>query len=496
MNWAELVDEEPENGVFVGVQKPRAKSNAKKDRADFTAIKDALDNDPRQFETRLREILKKARDATVQWAEDRIKNLEPEQIINLTVDTGAPMVKALNDLLTHFWQRGRDIGLGELPEKVQQEPAVQAAKTFEWDESKHPRGETTDASTPGSFAPGSDGGKTVSISELRKNGIPAGHAVRGVRQPGLVLGQGESGVWATDSIDNALSYGENLELVKLPDKMWEGDLLGLMNHFRKPKDALLGVDELTKKDWDRAEKYLKSKGYGGANFGHQASDKSNDFWIFAQTKRSPVKMALVRAIEFQFGPGMEPLDAMRAMTARSWLIRGIIEDALRNAARRELMKHLEGGRTNNETIGALREVFEPYIGDPTAITPTGMRGPEWPAGMSPENILAAFRLENIVRTESAWALNQGRVSMGDAAGDYVVGYEYSAILDQRTTDICRTADGLLLKKEDPRTAALLPPNHFQCRSTVIYLTTDDAPIEFSSDAKIDRAVSLIQDGFA
>ncbi len=305
-------------------------------RADLFAIKDALDNDSRQFEIRLREILKKARDATVQWAEDRIKNLEPEQIINLTVDTGAPMVKALNDLLTHFWQRGRDIGLSELPEKIQKEPAVVAAKTF------------------------------------------------------------------------------------------------------------------------------------------------------------------------QFGPGMEPLDAMRAMTARSWLIKGVVEDALKNAARRELMLHLQGGRTNNETIGALREVFEPYVGDVSAITPTGMRGPEWPAGMSPENILAAFRLENIVRTESAWALNQGRVSMGDAAGDYVVGYEYSSILDERTTAVCDYAGGgdsnpggpLLLKKEDPRTAALLPPNHFNCRSTVIYLTTDDAPIEFSKDAQIDKAVSLIQDGFS
>ena len=35
-----------------------------------------------------------------------------------------------------------------------------------------------------------------------------------------------------------------------------------------------------------------------------------------------------------------------------------------------------------------------------------------------------------------------------------------------------------------------------CRSTLIYLTVDDAPIEFSSDAEIDRAVALVQDGFA
>src|SRR5262249_51634216 len=130
-------------------------------------------------------------------------------------------------------------------------------------------------------------------------------------------------------------------------------------------------------------------------------------------------------------------------------------------------------------------IFEPFIGDSTAVSPTAA-----------ETILSASRLENIARTESDWAMNQGRTAIGDAAGDYVVGYEYSAILDERTTEICQTADGLMLKKEAWQTSALLPPNHYQCRSTIIYITTDDLPVKWSTEAQINRAVSLIQEGFS
>lgn len=193
-----------------------------------------------------------------------------------------------------------------------------------------------------------------------------------------------------------------------------------------------------------------------------------------------------------FRTGFEPRDALRAFDARSWLIKGVLDERLRYWTRLELFKHLEGGRTTIETVKRLREIFEPYIGSPGL-----SRGAQ---------ILEPYALENIIRTETAWAINQGRLAVAEASEDYIIGLEYSSVLDDRTTNICNyagtgRADGtgdnpIRIRKDDERVPALTPPNHFQCRSTWIYLTVDDGEIKWSSDARIDRAVRMVQDGFA
>lgn len=132
--------------------------------------------------------------------------------------------------------------------------------------------------------------------------------------------------------------------------------------------------------------------------------------------------------------GLEPTKAVEYLrNTRPWLIKGVIDDQLKKQARFTLAEHLKGGRTLNETLGNLRDIFEPWIGDPTKITPTGQVGIGFPPGeFAPENILMAYRLENVIRTESVSALAQGRAAVGDEADDYVIGFELSAILDQRT----------------------------------------------------------------
>ena len=194
--------------------------------------------------------------------------------------------------------------------------------------------------------------------------------------------------------------------------------------------------------------------------------------------------------------GLEPIDALNYFRMRALILAGVIDDELLKQAKFELLEHLKGGRPLIETIGNLRSVFEPWVGDPTKIGPSGQIGIGFPPGtMAPENILMAYRLENIIRTESTTAMAQGRVAMGDAAGDYVIGYELSAILDQRTTVICQTADGLRFRKEDPAAVKLLPALHYQCRTVPIFITSDDLPVEWSSQAEIDKVVRLIPAGF-
>jgi membrane-associated phospholipid phosphatase len=73
-----------------------------------------------------------------------------------------------------------------------------------------------------------------------------------------------------------------------------------------------------------------------------------------------------------------------------------------------LAPYLKGGKVLNQVIDDIRQIFEPWVGDPSKVLPSGLSG-------TPEDILQAFRLENIVRTESTWSYNQGRLATGDAA---------------------------------------------------------------------------------
>ena len=187
--------------------------------------------------------------------------------------------------------------------------------------------------------------------------------------------------------------------------------------------------------------------------------------------------------------GLEPVQAINFFqNLRPWLIKGIIDDELKKTARLELTEHLKGGRTLTETIGNLRSAWEPWIGDPEKVIPSGISG-------TPEDILQAYRLENIIRTEAIGALNSGRVIVADEVGDFIVGFSISAVLDERTTLVCQEADGLIIRKDDARIQRLTPPLHFQCRSIMVFLTSDDAPVEWSSEAELDKIARMIQPGF-
>jgi len=172
---------------------------------------------------------------------------------------------------------------------------------------------------------------------------------------------------------------------------------------------------------------------------------------------------------------------------RALLIRGIVDDELTRDAKFSIFETLKGGRTMNEAMGDLRSIFEPWIGDPTKIEPSGISDTE-------EDILKPYRLENIVRTESTTAVAQGRAAVADAAADYVVGFQHSSILDFRTTEVCQLADGITFKKDDPRAVKLQPPLHFNCRSIDTFVTSDDE-VEWTSEEDLDAVVRLIQPEF-
>jgi SPP1 gp7 family putative phage head morphogenesis protein len=74
------------------------------------------------------------------------------------------------------------------------------------------------------------------------------------------------------------------------------------------------------------------------------------------------------------------------------------------------------------------------------------------------------RLTNVVRTESISAFNAGRLTYFDSVSHLVKGVKFVAIVDHRTTPICRDRNGLILPLSHPLVRSNTPPLHYQCRS--------------------------------
>jgi SPP1 gp7 family putative phage head morphogenesis protein len=85
-------------------------------------------------------------------------------------------------------------------------------------------------------------------------------------------------------------------------------------------------------------------------------------------------------------------------------------------------------------------------------------------------------LNTVVRTKTSEMYNRGRRSYWDNdefASQLVEAYEFSAILDDRTSEVCAELDGSIIQKDEDIMANLTPPLHFNCRSVLVPLTKYD-----------------------
>jgi SPP1 gp7 family putative phage head morphogenesis protein len=87
------------------------------------------------------------------------------------------------------------------------------------------------------------------------------------------------------------------------------------------------------------------------------------------------------------------------------------------------------------------------------------------------------RLDTVVRTNLFEAINEGRwgTFTDPALGGFVQAFDYSAILDRRTTQVCRHLDGKTYgaSSEVWSTQGYRPPNHYNCRSLLVAVTERD-----------------------
>lgn len=129
-----------------------------------------------------------------------------------------------------------------------------------------------------------------------------------------------------------------------------------------------------------------------------------------------------------------------------------------------LVNGMKNGKTESEIVFELEEFFDNY--KMLQKTPQGeiARIEDIPG-----------RLNTVVRTNLSDSYNQGRLAMynNKDVRDFISAMQYSSIIDQNTTDFCRSYDKKIYKANDPFWNSLTPPNHFNCRSVTVPVLSDE-----------------------
>ena len=72
------------------------------------------------------------------------------------------------------------------------------------------------------------------------------------------------------------------------------------------------------------------------------------------------------------------------------------------------------------------------------------------------------------------AYGEGRWSAFEEASENIQGFQYSAILDDKTCDLCAELDGATFEIDDPDSDEYNPPEHASCRCIIIPITKNEA----------------------
>jgi hypothetical protein len=193
-----------------------------------------------------------------------------------------------------------------------------------------------------------------------------------------------------------------------------------------------------------------------------------------------------RFLKTKIGEGIRATGFERFFKSKARLDVKRISATLNNDLMTTLLDSIVKGHSIPVTTIQIQEAFNPYVADGSEIEVTR-------AGK--QKLVTDYRATTIVRTATLGAYNYGRREIGEDKDvkDFMIGYQVSSILDERTTEVCE-----LVAEYEPTIKVenigmineLTPPLHFNCRSILVFLTKDDQPIQWSSDAELSEIIDM------
>jgi SPP1 gp7 family putative phage head morphogenesis protein len=127
----------------------------------------------------------------------------------------------------------------------------------------------------------------------------------------------------------------------------------------------------------------------------------------------------------------------------------------------DIEKRVGGSATTKASFYPVNKKLKPEQLD-EVLRAAKLTGDEWLANASNLNGSSIIPI----------AINTGRKqAMEDS--DEVIGFQYSSIIDNDTTDVCRQLDGKTRAIDDYESAKFDPPKHFNCRSILVPILKRD-----------------------
>lgn len=198
---------------------------------------------------------------------------------------------------------------------------------------------------------------------------------------------------------------------------------------------------------EKAQAYLRKKGYAFSWNWH-------DVWQEAHAKAFTVAKAM----------RIDILESIRQMCQKA-IDEGITFDKFQRSLEPYLKLAGWWGRDwpRDENGKALDE-----NGNPWPIDDNG--DPIIPADARPPQLGSPHRLRTIYEQNLQTALNAGRYKGMMDAAEARPWWQYVAVRDGATTQICSGLNGKVFRCDDPFWDAFYPPNHWRCRSRVVSLS--------------------------
>lgn len=182
--------------------------------------------------------------------------------------------------------------------------------------------------------------------------------------------------------------------------------------------------------------------------------------LFIEAKNQAQKELMPNGKSFSEAT-MLPEEFLEVVKSESFATVGDYSALISKNARVILTDGLKSGATESEIVRRLRE----ELSDETE---------SW--------------ISTVIRTKTTDVYNNARRTYWEndpIAKDIVVGYQFSAILDDRTSDVCRELDGKVFDVNSDDIGRVTPALHFNCRSMLV-------PVTRFEDHKLDSIPSVEQ----
>lgn len=152
---------------------------------------------------------------------------------------------------------------------------------------------------------------------------------------------------------------------------------------------------------------------------------------------------------------MTPTEVLTFLKQKPFWITSVISQNILDSVKLELYNGIKMGKSYGDIVFAIQTALETYTGSKETAQD-----------------LSAARLETVVRTNVAEAYNQSRdaIFTSKDMDGFVVAFQYSAILDDRTRPSHAAMDGRIYLINDPIWKLWTPPNGFNCRCMKIPVT--------------------------